>query len=261
MLAAIYWDVIKGFDLGPVTIRWYGILFALSFVIGYQIMQNYYKKENKSQKQLDTLAVIMIIATVVGARLGHCLLYDPEFYLSNPIEILKIRKGGLASHGAGAGILIGIVIYAKMMKDISFLWIIDRLSIVVALAGFFIRTGNFFNSEIYGHPADVPWAVIFASVDNIPRHPVQLYEALTYLIIFFLLFFLFKKTNIKQYSGRVFSLFLISVFGARFFLEYFKVSQAAFVEGWAMNMGQLLSIPFVLAGIILFIYSGRKKEK
>lgn len=261
MIAAIYWDFIKGFEVGPIAIRWYGILFALAFVIGYQIMQNMYKNEGKTQKQLDSLAIVMIISTVIGARLGHCLLYDPGYYLSNPIEILMIRKGGLASHGAGAGILLGLVIYTKMMKNITFLWIMDRVTVVVALAGFFIRTGNFFNSEIYGHPSGAPWAVIFAHVDNIPRHPVQLYEAFTYLVIFAILFYLYKKTKIKLHQGKIFSLFLISVFGARFFLEYFKVNQAAFAEGWAINMGQLLSIPFVLAGILLYIYSGKKHTK
>jgi phosphatidylglycerol:prolipoprotein diacylglycerol transferase len=251
VISAIYWDVIKGFDIGPLTIRWYGILFALAFVVSYQIMFSIFKKEGRTQKELDFLAIVMVIATVVGARLGHTLLYDPQYYLSNPIEILMIRKGGLASHGAAVGILIGLWIFVKRTKNMSFMWILDRLATVIPLAGSFIRLGNFFNSEILGKPSDLPWAVIFGSVDQIPRHPVQLYESFSYIIISLILFFLYFKKDMAKKPGFLFGLFLILLFGARFVLEFFKMNQAEFAVGWMINMGQLLSIPFIIAGFFL----------
>lgn len=259
IVSAIYWDVIKGFEIGPLAIRWYGILFALAFVVSYQIMFTIYKREGRSQKELDFLAIIMVIGTVVGARLGHCLFYDPVYYLSNPIEILMIRKGGLASHGAAIGNLIGLWIFVKRTKGMTFSWVLDRLATVIPLAGSFVRIGNFFNSEIIGHPSDAPWAVIFAQVDQIPRHPVQLYEAFSYIFISLLLFFLYFKKDAGKKPGLLFGLFLTLLFGARFVLEYFKMNQAAFAVGWSINMGQILSIPFVALGLFLFFKAINKK--
>lgn len=257
--ASIYWDFIKGFNIGSLEIRWYGILFALGFLIGYQIMEWIFKVENKNPKLVDNLTLTMIISTVVGARLGHCLFYDPVFYLSNPIEILMIRKGGLASHGAAIAILIGLWLFARKRKnDITFLWVVDRISIVVALAGSFIRLGNFFNQEIYGKASDLPWAVIFSDVDDIPRHPVQLYESFSYLAIFIFLFSYYNKRRSNTNDGNLFGFFLIFVFGARFILEYFKVNQAAFIGDFPLNMGQMLSIPFVAIGLYLLL---RKTSK
>jgi phosphatidylglycerol:prolipoprotein diacylglycerol transferase len=253
-LASIYWDFVKGFNIGSLEIRWYGILFALAFLIGYQIMEWMFKVENKNPKLVDNLTLTMIISTVVGARLGHCLFYDPVYYLSNPLEILAIRKGGLASHGAAIAILIGLWLFArKRAKDITFLWVVDRISIVVALAGSFIRLGNFFNQEIYGEPTSLPWAVVFADVDELSRHPVQLYESISYLLIFIFLFSYYNKRRVKTHDGNIFGLFLVLVFGARFVLEYFKVNQAAFIGEFPLNMGQMLSIPFVAIGLFLLI--------
>lgn len=254
----IRWDVNPEIlSLGPIHIRWYGLLFATAFVVGYEIMTKIFKQEHKNLDDLNDLVWYMILGTVIGARLGHCLFYNPEYYLSHPIEILKIWKGGLASHGAAIGILTAIYLYSKKKKDQSFLWTMDRVVITVALGGAFIRTGNLFNSEIIGKPTDVPWAFIFvrAHVANplVPRHPTQIYEALAYLISFFILYHIYKKNKGKPVDGYLFGLFLILVFGFRFFVEFFKEVQEPFERGLALDMGQLLSIPLVLAGIYLLI--------
>lgn len=254
IISAIHWNADPEiFRLGSFAVRWYGLLFALGFVIGYQIMQWIYKIENKTQKQLDSLAFTMVISTIVGARLGHCLFYEPSYYLANPLEILAVWQGGLASHGAAIGIIFALWFYAKKNKDISLYWILDRIVIVVALAGFLIRLGNFFNSEIYGIPSDVPWAVIFEKIDNIARHPVQIYESFSYLIIFAILFFLYKYNHNKLKEGLLFGIFLISVFGIRFILEYFKSYQADFESQLPLRMGQILSIPLIIYGFYLLI--------
>jgi prolipoprotein diacylglyceryl transferase len=260
-LSYIYWNATPEiFKIGPVTIRWYGLLFALGFVIGYQIMTGIYKNEGKTIKQLDFLAIIMVLMTVIGARIGHCLFYEPEIYLANPIKILYVWEGGLASHGAGIAIILGLIYYSKKNKDITALWVLDRIVIVVALAGCFIRLGNFFNSEIYGIPADLPWAFIFERVDLIPRHAVQLYESISYLIIFVILYTTYKKYKSQLPAGYTFGLFLILVFGVRFVLEYFKSYQAGFEAELPLRMGQILSIPFVLTGIF-FVYRAKYLNK
>ncbi|MFP4368279.1 MAG: prolipoprotein diacylglyceryl transferase [Candidatus Kapaibacterium sp.] len=256
LLAAIEWSVgPEIFSLGPLTIRWYGLLFALSFIAGYQIMDYIFRIEKMPHKALDKLAMTLVIGTIIGARLGHCLFYDPGYYLSNPIEILMIWKGGLASHGAAIGNLLAVWFFTQSRKDISYMWVMDRTVIVVALAAFFIRMGNFFNSEILGVPADVPWAVIFTRVDDTPRHPAQLYEAFTYLLIFayLIIYYLKRKSGLMQ--GKLFGLFLTLVFTARFIIEFVKERQVDFELGLPLDMGQLLSIPFILIGLyFLFVY-------
>jgi prolipoprotein diacylglyceryl transferase len=255
-LAFLNWNVSPEIiQLGPLTLRWYGLLFAAGFVVGYQIMTGIYKSEGKTIQQLDFLAIIMVVTTVIGARLGHCLFYEPEIYLANPIKILYIWEGGLASHGAGIAIIIGLIYYSKKNKDITPLWVLDRIVIVVALAGFFIRMGNLFNSEIYGMPTEVPWAVIFERIDNIPRHAVQLYESISYLFIYIILSVTYKKYRSQLPAGLNFGLFLVLIFGVRFFLEYFKAYQADFEVDLPLKMGQILSIPFVLTGVFFIIKS------
>ena len=239
------------FSIGPFHIRWYGLLFAASFIIGYEIVRRIYKAEGKKEGDLNDLLWYMILGTVIGARLGHCLFYDPKFYLSHPVEILLIWKGGLASHGAAIGILLAIYLYARKKPDQSFLWVMDRIVITVALAGGFIRTGNLFNSEIIGKPTDVPWAFVFVRVDDIPRHPTQIYEATAYLIIFVILFWLYKKYGAKLNDGYLFGIFLVLVFTFRFFVEFLKAPQESWEQALPLDMGQLLSIPFVLLGVYL----------
>lgn len=259
----INWDVNPDiFSIGPITIRWYGLLFAAAFIAGFQIMYFIYKKEGKPAAELNDLIWYMILGTVIGARLGHCLFYSPEYYLSNPLRILMIWEGGLASHGAAVGILTAVYLYTKKNKQRTFLFLMDRLVITVALGGMFIRLGNLFNSEIIGKPTDVPWSFIFVNASGLteaqramPRHPAQLYEAIAYLCIFFILLFIYLKKNGKFNDGLIFGIFLILLFGFRIFVEYFKENQSDFEQGMILNMGQLLSIPFILAGIILLYRS------
>ena len=260
VISEITWSVSPEiFNVGPISIRWYGFLFAMGFVLGFIILNKIFSKEKKSKNDLEQLTVYVIFGTVIGARLGHCLFYNPEYYLSNPVEILKVWTGGLASHGAAIGIVISIYLFSKKKKDMNMLWVLDRVVIVVALAGCLIRLGNLFNSEIIGKATDVPWAFIFKSVDDLPRHPAQLYESIAYLIIFLILLMVYRKKFPNLQQGLLFGLFLVLVFSFRFFIEFFKEVQEDFEAGMTLNMGQLLSIPFVLIGIY-FILNAYKKS-
>jgi prolipoprotein diacylglyceryl transferase len=233
-------------------VRWYGLLFASGFFFGYLIMQKIFKHEKLPIKLLDQLATYMIVSTVIGARLGHVIFYEWDYYQSNLLEILKIWNGGLASHGAAIGILFALYLFSRKNKK-PYLWVVDRIVIVVALAGFFIRMGNLMNSEIFGIETTVPWAFIFVQIDNIPRHPTQIYEALSYLAIFGYLYWYYWKTNGKPRPGFIFGMFLILLFSMRFFIEFVKVPQVGFEADMVLNMGQWLSIPFVLLGIYLVL--------
>ena len=176
-----HWDIgPELFSLGPVKIRWYGLAFASSFIFGFLLMRRIFRLEGRPVKNLEKLLVYALIGTILGARLGHSFFYNPSYFLSNPIEILKVWKGGLASHGGGLGALIAIFLYSRNKPQEPYLWLLDRIAIVAGLVGFFIRIGNLFNSEIIGTPTTLPWAFIFEKVDNIPRHPAQLYKSVTY---------------------------------------------------------------------------------
>ncbi|MFN3780671.1 MAG: prolipoprotein diacylglyceryl transferase [Candidatus Kapaibacteriota bacterium] len=250
--------------IGGFAIRWYGVLFALGFIIGYQIMLYIFKRENKPIKELESLVFYVIIGTVVGARLGHCFFYEPDYYLRNPLEILMVWHGGLASHGGAIGVLLALWLYTRKHTKINLLWLLDRIVVPTALAASFIRIGNFFNHEIIGKPTTVPWAIVFnifqgRDVVGVtpPVHPSQLYEAVTYILIFILLFVLYKK-NIFQSSGKPFGLFFFLVFTARFFIEFTKAPQADFEQYLPLSMGQILSIPFIIVG--LYFILRRKKS-
>jgi len=246
------------FSLGPVKIRWYGLAFASSFIFGFLLLRRIFRLEGRPVKNLEKLLVYALIGTILGARLGHCFFYNPSYFLSNPIEILKVWKGGLASHGGGLGVLITIFLYSRNKPEEPYLWLLDRIAIVTGLCGFFIRIGNLFNSEIIGAPTTLPWAFIFEKVDNIPRHPVQLYESVTYGLIFVVLLTIYKMKRHKVKPGFLTGLFLLLVFTARFFLEFVKARQASYGSDLPLSVGQLLSIPFLLAGIVLIIYSHSK---
>ncbi|WP_455755643.1 prolipoprotein diacylglyceryl transferase [Sulfurimonas sp.] len=246
------------FSFGAFSIHWYGFLFALAIISGFQVMNFIYKYEKKPIEQLDSLQIYIVIGIVVGARLGHCLFYDPAYYLSNPLEILAIHKGGLASHGGGVGAILATLYYAKKSK-VNFLYLLDRLAIPTALFAFFVRVGNLMNSEIVGIQTDVAWGVIFPRVDFLVRHPVQVYEALTYLIVFFVLSAIYLYTKKKENAGFIFGIFLLSVFSARFMIEFVKVHQAAYDSILNLNTGQMLSIPFLLLSLWLIKNSVKTK--
>ena len=203
----------------------------------------------------------MVIGTVIGARLGHVLFYDPGYYLSNPLEIIMIWKGGLASHGGGLGIIIAIYLYSRKHPDQPCLWLLDRLAIPTALGASFIRLGNFFNSEILGVQTNLPWAIVFERVDAIPRHPVQLYESITYAIIFIILLTIYKQLTDRLKDGILLGTMLILIFTMRFFLEFIKTDQASYAGGAAISVGQWLSIPMVLAGTILVVRGLKMYQK
>jgi prolipoprotein diacylglyceryl transferase len=250
------------FEVGGYAVRWYGLFFALSFFFGYLILQKMFNKENVPIKLLDELTTYMIVGTIVGARLGHVFFYEPAWYLAHPLHILKVWEGGLASHGAGIGIISAILIFSYVRKK-PFLWVMDRIVIVVALAGFLIRMGNLMNSEIYGLQTALPWGFYFLhsttpSDGLVPRHPTQIYEGLSYLAIFFLLLWYYYKKDGKPALGFLFGLFMILVFGMRFIIEFIKEPQVGFEQGLLLNMGQILSIPFVISGIT-FVYLALRK--
>ncbi len=259
---AIIWDfepVLFGF------LRWYSLLFALAFVAGYIVLQKIiFKKENISNAYLDKLSVYVFLGVLIGARLGHCLFYEPSYYLSHITEMLlpiaKTANGwkfvgyqGLASHGGAIGILIAIWLYARKTK-LTMLWTLDRLVIVVALAGLFIRLGNLCNSEIYGIATNSDWGFIFVkNGETVAKHPTQLYEAIAYFITFAILLFIYLKQKTKVIPGTLFSLFLILAFTSRLIIENWKEVQEAWEASMALNMGQILSLPFIAIGIVVLI--------
>ncbi len=261
-LGYITWDVKPeiGIHIGPFNPRWYGILFASGFIIGYQLMSKMMQREHRPVTDMEPLTFHMIVGTLVGMRLGHCLFYDPAYYLTRPLEILKIWEGGYASHGAVIGISVALWLYSRSRPQQPFLWIIDRIAITVALAGCLIRTGNFFNHEMIGKPSDMPWAVVFTMKDLIPRHPAQMYEALCYLGIFFLMRWLYNRYNATPPSGLLLGVFFVTVFGARFIIEFFKENQVLFEQLLPINMGQILSVPLVLLGVGL-IWRALRQQK
>ncbi len=258
----IPWDVNPEiFRIGSFAIRWYGLLFASGFLFGYIIMHKIFKNENLPDASLDRLTIYMAVGVIVGARLGHCLFYEPRYYLSHPVEILKIWHGGLASHGAAIGILLAIWYFVRKEKK-DYTWAIDRIAIVVALAGFFIRIGNLMNSEIYGIETTLPWGFVFLrNGENVPKHPTQIYEALAYLLIFILLLRSYWRKKGEHIQGTIISLAIILIFIARFFIEFLKEDQVEFEQGMTLNMGQLLSIPFIIAGIVWLYYSLKNKKR
>lgn len=247
------------FSIGPIHIRYYSILFVSGFIIGYYIVSGFFKREKLPTHILDTLLYTLLGATLIGARIGHCLFYQPDYYLAHPIEILKVWEGGLASHGGAIAILLGMWWYvAKYGKlyNFDFLWLMDRVMIPTALTAAMIRLGNLMNSEIYGNPTELSWGFIFTlRGETIPKHPTQLYEALAYFVIFVVLMIIYRNFLPKLKRGTLFGLFLIGMFTARFFIEFAKEPQVPFEQGMTLNMGQWLSIPFVVGGALLLIYS------
>jgi prolipoprotein diacylglyceryl transferase len=228
---------------------WYGLFFASTFVYGLLFFRWIYRREGQPEDDVYDLVMWVLGGTLMGARLGHVLFYDPVYYLTHPLKILAFNEGGLASHGAVAGILLAVWLYSRKPGRQSFLWVVDRIGMAVPLSGCLIRLGNFFNSEILGTPTNVPWAVVFSRVDGVPRHPVQIYESLAYLLIFLIQLRFYRNHGDGGHPGYLFGRFLLLVFGARFVLEFFKEGQAAYESGWAVSLGQWLSLPLVALGV------------
>ncbi|MDR0545215.1 MAG: prolipoprotein diacylglyceryl transferase [Odoribacteraceae bacterium] len=274
MLSFIRWDIDPEiFSLGGFSIRYYGLLFALAFIFGYKIEEKMFKSEGLSPEWLNKLWIYVAVATIIGARLGHCLFYDWAYYKDHFFQIFlpfSTTNGfrftgfqGLASHGAAIGIIAGLWYYSRKISKRSILWILDRAVVPIALAGFFIRMGNLMNSEIIGLPSDLPWAFRFVNAHGVddplaPRHPSQLYEALCYLASFGALMYLYWRTSAKNRQGFLFGSFLVLIFACRFLIEFLKENQEAFEASMPLNMGQLLSIPFILLGALLIAYSATR---
>ena len=263
MMSFILWNVRSTVFPGLDIPKWYGLCWALGIFLGYQVMLYVYKKEGRLPDQLDRLATYIILGTLIGARLGHIIFYDPIYYLHHPIEILPIRfsphfeftgLAGLASHGGGIGIFLATYFYSRKYRE-NYLQILDRLAIVVALVGAFIRFGNLMNSEMIGIPSGVPWAFIFSAVDNVPRHPAQLYESIFCMLLFMLTFSIWKRKPDKFKNGLLLGILLTLLFSFRFFDEFLKIDQEAFEGNLFINMGQILSIPFILIGLLLVLRS------
>jgi prolipoprotein diacylglyceryl transferase len=241
-------------------IRWYGLAFVVGFAIGYKVVERMWKRERLNPAWLDPLLYYTLIGTALGARLGHCLFYAPTYYLAHPLEILKIYEGGLASHGGVLGIILAIWIYSRRVSHHSMLWTFDKLVVPTGLVAALIRLGNLMNHEIYGHPTGLPWG--FRFVENLsawrrgaepafsaPSHPTQIYEAVCYLLTFGLCTWMYFRKDAWRREGLIFGVFMICIFTARFLIEFLKENQEAFEASMPLNMGQWLSIPFVVAGI------------
>ncbi len=356
MLSYIIWNPDPSiFSVGSFDVRWYGLLFALGFIVSQQVMYYVFKADGRDEKEVDTLTLYLVIAVIVGARLGHVLFYNPEYYFSDPIKILYIREGGLASHGGAIGMFIALWLFARKMKGMSYYWILDRVAIVTALTGAFIRFGNFTNSEILGKPTESNFGVVFATpiasylehfivrseeidissttkiTSDVPgrapidvlvkynevpvdeqeanryyqkdmpallgnnaylsgyvwhnpgdglkyelyrangstfaefytygvvRHPAQLYESIFCVFLTIFLYFLWKNKRAKMPEGLLFGIFLTLLFTSRFLMEFLKEWQEEFSNPLPINMGQILSIPMVLAGLVIIWRVTRKK--
>lgn len=273
---SVVWDPSIGIDLGFFTIRWYSLMFVLAFVIGLRLMKKIYIEDKIDVKHLDTIFMYTFISMLIGMRLGEVFFYSWDYYQNHLLEIvLPFRKmegesalfglldgwkftgyTGFASHGAAIAIIIGMYLYSRNVLKRHVLFILDRIVIMVALAGFFIRMGNFFNSEIYGKETGSNFGVIFkAAGETLPRHPTQLYEAFSYLILFFILYRIYWKTDKKHKQGYIFGVFMIALWGLRLVIEFLKKAQVDGREDWVLglNTGQVLSIPLILVGVWLVL--------
>ena len=274
MLNYITWTVSPNLFDGPPTIRWYGLMFAIGFYVGYEIVSRIFKHEGAPERWLGSLFIYVVVATILGARLGHVFFYEWDAYRQNPVEILKIWEGGLASHGGTAGIMIAVVLFSHFVtKGKGMLWTFDRLVVPTGLVAALIRIGNLMNHEIYGGPTELPWG--FRFVDNVghwmagadpvftpPCHPTQLYEALCYLLVFVLCMWLYWRRNAQERPGLIFGVFMLGISVPRFFIEYLKNVQVAreiaMRQTWGMDLGQMLSIPFIILGIWLVVRALRR---
>ncbi len=284
MLQSIIWNVDPIlFELGPITVRWYGLMWGLGFILGYELMTRILKHEKLPAEWGDKLFIYMFIGTIVGARLGHCLFYERWFdwvdvngylhegYISNPLNLLKVWEGGLSSHGGAIGILIAMYFFNRNVSKKGFIWIFDRLVMPVAVVGAFIRFGNLMNSEIYGEPTSLAWGFEFLRDPNwhkplteggsgaLPVHPTQIYEIMYCLLALGINSFLYWKKNAYENKGEIFGIFLLIIFGVRFLLEFIKNNQEQFENNLLLNMGQLLSIPLILWGAWLLYTSYKNK--
>lgn len=265
MLNYIIWDFDPILIDSFISLRWYSLMFLIGFLVGYKIVEKMFKHEGAPEKWLGPLLLWVMAGTIVGARLGHVFFYAWDYYSQHPIEILYTREGGLASHGGAIGVIIAVLAFSKFTAKHNALWTFDKLVVAIALVGGLIRLGNLFNSEIFGHATTLPWGFMFinspewhALYEGQACHPTQIYEALCYFSLFALLMWMYWKKDAQTRPGLLFGTFLVGTFLTRFLIEFIKNDQVDFEATMALNMGQWLSIPFVLAGIGLIIYAMRR---
>lgn len=274
MLLYVTWNVDPElFTILGREIRWYGLLWVIGLIVAVFVVQRIFDKEELPEKWFDSLFIYMMVGIIAGARLGHCLFYEPAYYLANPIEILKVWEGGLASHGGVIGIIIAVWLYSKRVTKKSMLWTFDRVIVPTGFTAAFIRLGNLMNHEIYGGPTSQPWGFKFienlyawkagaAPIYSEPSHPTQIYEAIVYLIVFIVTMYLFWKTDAKKKQGFLIGIAMIIIFTSRFFIEFLKnvqvESELLMRDNTGLILGQWLSIPFVLWGVWLIWNSFRK---
>ena len=267
-ILAINWNVDPElFRIGSFAVRWYGLLFVSGFVLGYWMFTKFFERENVDKGILDPLLYTLLLGTLVGARLGHCIFYQPDYYFGSWdgfLEIFQVWKGGLASHGGTIVLFFCMMWFARKYgpkNNFDFVWILDHLCIAVAFAATFIRLGNLFNSEIYGDVTSLPWGFVFERRGEVePKHPTQLYEALSYFLLGIFLLWLYVKKLDKVYRGTFIGIFFIVCFGMRFIIEFIKEPQVEFEETMLLDMGQILSIPFIILGIGFLVYAWKKKQ-
>lgn len=267
-ILAINWNVDPElFRIGSFAVRWYGLLFVSGFVLGYWMFTKFFERENVDKRILDPLLYTLLLGTLVGARLGHCIFYQPDYYFGSWdgfLEIFQVWKGGLASHGGTIVLFFCMMWFARKYgpkNNFDFVWILDHLCIAVAFAATFIRLGNLFNSEIYGDVTSLPWGFVFERRGEVePKHPTQLYEALSYFLLGLFLLWLYVKKLDKVYRGTFIGIFFIVCFGMRFIIEFIKEPQVEFEETMLLDMGQILSIPFIILGIGFLVYAWKKKQ-
>jgi phosphatidylglycerol---prolipoprotein diacylglyceryl transferase len=250
------------FSVGPLTVRWYGLLFVGAFLVGQWMLGRIFAAEGVPRENAERLMIHALLGAVIGARLVHCLFYEPQYYLSHPLAILRIWEGGLASHGGTLGMLLALWFAARTAQPrLPFLWLIDRVSMPAALGAVFVRFANFLNSEIVGIPTLGQWGVVFESVDALPRHPAQLYEAVAYAFIFAVLLALYRRSGKRTPEGLLFGVLMVLVFSARIVIEFFKTPQAAYETGQFFSVGQYLSLPFVMLGAAMIFRAVRRSAE
>ncbi len=272
MLNYIHWNIDPEITkLGSIAIRYYSLLFVTGLMVSFYVLKKFYNEEKIDPELLDKLFIYMGIGTILGARIGHCLFYEWFYFKDHLLEIFipfQEINGvyeftgfrGLASHGAGIGIISSVILYSYLNKQ-NILSVLDKMAIATPLIGAFIRIGNLMNSEIIGKETQVSWAFVFERIDSTPRHPSQLYEALAYTIIFLIIYLLYRSYSKITQAGFYAGVFLILTFTARFFIEFVKENQEVFEKDMNLNMGQWLSIPYILIGIFLVIWSFNKKKE
>ena len=261
ILDFITWDASPViFSIGPLALRWYGLAFAIGFIIGYNIVAKMFKHEGAPEKWLGILLTYVVVATIIGSRLGHVFFYQWDYYSQHPGEIFKIWEGGLASHGGVIGNFIAVWLFSIFVTKKSVSWTVDRLVVPVAMVAGLIRLGNLMNSEIYGGVTDLPWGFIFVrDGPTLPMHPTQIYEALCYFALFGVLMWMYWKKNAQERPWLISGVFFIGVFVSRFLIEYVKNVQVGkeieMIATYGINMGQLLSIPFIIMGVVMVVYA------